>query len=178
MALARLPKSQEGTPPSMYMRHETGQSGFTLVEVMVVTGIIAIGSMLAMPAYTQWNARYQLRQATTELVSNLTLARMAAMNRNTPVNVALAVIACPPATSNCGHISVTSGALPAATIMPREITGFAGGPVQFSPLGLLVGGGANQLVALQAQTNTGLMTYSAVVTPAGKVNWCAKGTCP
>jgi Tfp pilus assembly protein FimT len=144
---------------------------------MIVVAIIAIGVALAVPAYLQWVARYELRQSTTELASTLTLARMAAKNSNAPVAVQLSVITCPPATSDCGHVSIASGALKAPTVLPGKITGFTGGPVQFTPLGLLVGG-ANQVITVQAQTSSGLMTYSAVVMPSGKVSWCAKAMCP
>jgi Tfp pilus assembly protein FimT len=147
------------------------------MEVMIVTAIIGVGSAMAVPAYLQWVARYELRQATTELASNLTLARMAAKNRNAPVAVALAVITCPPATNDCGRVSVASGALAAPTVLPGKITGFTGGPVQFTPLGLLVGG-ANQVISIQAQTSSGVVSYSTVVTPSGKVSWCAMATCP
>jgi type IV fimbrial biogenesis protein FimT len=153
------------------------KAGFTLIEVMVTSAIIAIGAVLAVPAYLQWIAGYELRQATTELASTLTLARMTAKNRNAPVAVQLSVITCPPATSDCGHVSVVSGALAAPTVLPGRITGFTGGPVQFTPLGLLVGG-VNQVISVQAQTSNGTVSYSTVVMPSGKVSWCAKATCP
>ena len=57
--------------------------GFTLIEMMIAVAIIGIGSAIAVPSYLQWNARSQLRQATSELQSNLVQARMVAKNRNT-----------------------------------------------------------------------------------------------
>jgi Tfp pilus assembly protein FimT len=144
---------------------------------MVTSAIIGIGAALAVPAYLQWVAGYELRQATSELASNLTLARMAAKNRNTPVAVQLSVITCPPATGDCGHVSVASGALATPAVFSSRITGFTGGPVQFTPLGLLVGG-VNQVLTLRAQAGSGVLTYSTVVMPSGKVSWCAKATCP
>ena len=140
---------------------------------MTVAAIITIGAALAVPSYQQWISRYQLKQATTEIHSELSLSRMAAMNRNTTVTAALAVVG--------GRVTATftdgNGAqvMPPAT-MQNQVTLVAGGPVQFNSFGLRVGGGAvNQTVTI---TNSQGLTYSIAVTPAGKVSWCPKATCP
>ena len=69
-----------------------GQRGFTLIEVMIGVAIVGILAMVAIPNYSQWNARYQLKQGTTELAGSLNLARMAAMNRNLAVTATLALV--------------------------------------------------------------------------------------
>lgn len=142
------------------------QQGFTLIEVMIVCSIIAIMTMVAAPAYVQWKARYQMRQATTELAGNISLARMAAMNRNAAVTVNLALIA--------GKVNVAFGGVFPPVTMPDKITGVTGGPLQFTQRGLLAATG-NQTVTLTSDQGS---TYSVVVTPAGKVNWCPKASCP
>jgi prepilin-type N-terminal cleavage/methylation domain-containing protein len=150
-----------------------GQAGFTLIEMMTVTTIIAVGTALAIPTYTQWNAQYQLKQATTEVNSELSLSRMAAMNRNTTVTVALAVVG--------GRVTVTFTDGSGAQVIPPHtmlnlVTGVGGGPIQFNSLGLRVGGGAgNQIITL---TNSQGLTYSIRVTPAGRVGWCPQPSCP
>lgn len=151
----------------------SAEAGFTLMELMTVAAIITIGTALAVPSYQQWIARYQLKQAATEINSGLSLSRMAAMNRNTTVAVALAVVG--------GKVTATftdgAGAqvMPPAT-MQHQVTGVAGGPVQFNSLGLRVGGGAgNQTVTV---TNIQGLIYSVRITPAGKVNWCPQAACP
>lgn len=144
----------------------TGQHGFTLVEVMIVCSIIAIMSMVVAPALVQWNARYQMRQATTELAGSISLARMAALNRNAAVTVTLAMVA--------GKVNVAFGGVFPPVTMPDKITGVTGGPLQFTQRGLL-SATANQTVTLTSNQGS---TYSVVVTPAGKVNWCPKASCP
>lgn len=69
----------------MRKRNKTSQTGFTFIEIMIVVAIIGIGSAIAVPAYNQWTVRYELRQAIVEIASNLTMARMAARNRNTTI---------------------------------------------------------------------------------------------
>ena len=61
------------------------ESGFSLIEVMIVAAIIGLMAALIVPAYIQWIARYELRQGIVEIASTLTMARMSARNRNIAV---------------------------------------------------------------------------------------------
>lgn len=143
-------------------------AGFTLVEVMTVSAVISVLTMVALPAYQQWNSRYQLRQATEEVAGNLKLARMAAMSRGTNVVVTLAVV------GDRGTLS-TGGVFPPVTLSDG-VTGLTATTVTFSQLGLRAGGGAgNQLVQLTSKSGT---VYSVLVTPSGKINWCKTASCP
>ena len=145
-----------------------GTNGFTLVEVMTVSAVISILTVIAMPAYQQWNARYQLRQATEEVAGNLKLARMAAMSRGTNVVVTLALV------GGKGNLS-TGGVFPPITLSEGVVT-LTPTTVTFSQLGLRAGGGGgNQLIQLTSNTGT---TYSVVVTPSGKINSCKTASCP
>ena len=142
--------------------------GFTLVEVMTVSAVISILTMVAMPAYQQWNSRFQLRQATEEVAGNLKLARMAAMSRGSTVAVTLAVV------GGKGTLSA-GGVLPPVTLSDG-VTGLTATTVTFSQLGLRVGGGAgNQLIQLTSKLGT---VYSVVITPSGKINSCKTASCP
>jgi prepilin-type N-terminal cleavage/methylation domain-containing protein len=143
-------------------------NGFTLVEVMTVSAVISILTMVAMPAYQQWNARYQLRQATEEVAGNLKLARMAAMSRGTNVVVTLALVG--------GKANLSTGGVFPPITLSDGVTGLTPTTVTFSQLGLRVGGGAgNQLIQLTSKLGT---VYSVLVTPSGKTNWCKTASCP
>lgn len=167
MALAHLAVAM-----CVYRHHQRasvvpGQKGFTLIEVMIAVAIVGILAMVAVPNYLQWNARYQLKQATTELAGSLSLARMAAMNRNLAVTVTLALVS--------GRVNVGFGGALAPIVLPQTVVGFTGGPtIQFTQQGLS-GSAADVPLTLTSQQGT---TYSMVVTPAGKVNWCAQAMCP
>jgi prepilin-type N-terminal cleavage/methylation domain-containing protein len=64
---------------SILMSQNQATGGFTLVEVMMVSAIVALTATVAVPAYLQWNSKNQLRQGMTELHRSLNLARVAAM---------------------------------------------------------------------------------------------------
>lgn len=172
------------------------ESGFTLIEMMIAVAIIGIGLAIAVPSYFQWNVRYQLRQASSELQSSLLQARMSAKNRNTAMTATFLKAA-------DGTYSASFGPAVAPMSFPRSVTGgsiilvtgvgpppttavtdFASsgpgtlGTIQFSQQGLRIAGGVgNQMVTLQSADGT---TYSVVVAPSGKINWCKNLmlTCP
>ncbi len=151
---------------------------------MAVVGIIAIATALAVPSFTTWIARSQLKEALLELHGNLNLARMMAMNRNTTMTVTLAMVNSrvtatftdPTATSALCLANRTVCAMPTQT-MPGQVTGFGGtSQVQFNSLGLRVGGGtAVQTIQL---TNSNNVTFEIQVAAAGKSRWCTASPCP
>ncbi|MES2936534.1 MAG: GspH/FimT family pseudopilin [Pseudomonadota bacterium] len=64
--------------------------GVTLVELMVVMAIAAIGAKLAAPGISQMMANYKVRGAAEAIISGLNFARGEAVRRNTPVSFGLA----------------------------------------------------------------------------------------
>jgi type IV fimbrial biogenesis protein FimT len=148
------------------------ESGFTLVEVMIVCAIIGIASALAIPNYLVWKAQHDLREAVSEFSSELTLSRVVAMNRNRQATVTIQLI------GGLINVSGTAGGAQifAAQTLNGSVTGLPGGTtnVAFSSLGLSTAA-ANQVI--QIANTTGLV-YSVSVLPSGKVTWCAKDTCP
>lgn len=151
------------------------EGGFTLMEIMIVVAIIGLTSALAVPNYLVWHAKYQLRQAATEIQNQLSVARISAMSRNSVVNVSLVL--------NSGKVQISAGDASGASVIPLtqmmdSVTGLIPAPttVAFSPLGIRSGGGAgNQQISIS--NNQGL-SYSVRVTPRGKVSWCPAATCP
>ena len=70
--------------------HRRRESGFTIVEAMIVVAILAILAGMAAPSFTGLVVAQQLKSAGYDLSSSLTLARSEALTRN--VNVALAPV--------------------------------------------------------------------------------------
>ena len=150
------------------------ESGFSLIELMIVVAIIGIASALAIPNYVEWKAQHDLRVAVSEFSSNLTLARVVAMNRNRQATVTIQV-------GGGGLINVngaTTGAIPifSPQTLHSNVTGLPGGTtnVMFSSMGLSAAA-ANQVIQL---VNTRGLVYSVSVMPSGKVTWCPNSTCP
>ncbi len=57
------------------------KNGFTLVELMVAIGVIAIVLILSVPAVSNWMPNYRLKKAATDLHSNFQKAKMTAIKR-------------------------------------------------------------------------------------------------
>ena len=66
------------------------QSGFTLVEVLVVIGLIAVISAFAVPTFINWLPDYRLRSAAHDLLSNFQKAKLEAVKRNLRCGVVFA----------------------------------------------------------------------------------------
>jgi type IV fimbrial biogenesis protein FimT len=155
------------------------QAGFTLIELMITVAILTIGVSLAIPDFLRWYGQSQLRQATTEIATQLTLARMAGMNRNRSVDVTVQT------SGGAVHISGVASSSGVAVIkdksFPTRVTSVVGSPVtvSFSSMGVRTSGGTG------AQTigvcDTYGRQYSVTIIPSGKVNWSpnSSGTpCP
>jgi type IV fimbrial biogenesis protein FimT len=161
---------QNRTDDMLGMKHS--ESGFTLIEVMIVCAIIGITSALAIPNYLQWKTQHDLREAVSEFAGNLNLARVVAMNRNRQATVTIQLA------GGLINVSGTAGGTPifGAQTLNSSVTGLPSGTtnVSFSSMGLSTAA-ANQLIPI---VNTSGLIYSVSVMPSGKVTWCAKSTCP
>jgi prepilin-type N-terminal cleavage/methylation domain-containing protein len=58
------------------------KKGVTLLELIVVMAIIAIGAVLTVPNLGPWMANYRLRGATRDVTSTLRVAQMRAVSNN------------------------------------------------------------------------------------------------
>lgn len=151
--------------------------GFTLIELMIAVAILTIGVSLAIPEFLRWHTQSRLRQATSEIATQLVLARMAAMNRNRNVDVTVQVVG--------GLVHLSAAASGASVIkditFPTQVPSIVGSPVtvSFSSLGIKTSGGTGtQLIGV---CDTYKRQYSVSVIPSGKVNWSVNPTgnpCP
>ena len=143
------------------------ETGFTLIELMVTVAIVSIAVLLGLPEYRQWQAASNLREATSEVATQLTLARMAAMNRNRSVDVTV---------QNSGYAArVSAVASSGASIFDEAVqsggTSLVASPVtvSFSSMGLRTSAGTG--VQTIGVCNSYKLQYTVTIVPAGKVNW-------
>lgn len=159
-------------------RLRVSQAGFTLIETMIVVAIIGVSVALAIPNFTQWYAQTQLRQTTAEIASQLTLARMAGMNRNRSMDVTV---------MNAGGVVSLSvapssgGAVINSASFPTHVKSVIGSPVtvSFSSMGVRTSGGTG--VQTIGVCDTYGRQYSITIIASGKVNWSPNssgGPCP
>lgn len=100
------------------------QSAFTIIEVLFVSAVLTILSMVALRSMLEFNEQRKLRTAAVELSGFLTVARAAANAGNGPCTIQLA-------TADGGTFSADSAsedsACPAGTIPPAlHLGGLAG----------------------------------------------------
>jgi prepilin-type N-terminal cleavage/methylation domain-containing protein len=154
-------------------------NGFTLIELMIAVAILTIAASLAMPEFLRWNAQSRLRQATSEIATQLVLARMAAMNRNRAVDVTVQT------TAGVVHMSAVAPSAGVFVIndkaFPIQVSSVIGSPVtvSFSSLGIRTSGGTGtQSIGV---CDIYKRQYSVTIIPSGKVNWSVNPTgtpCP
>lgn len=58
------------------------QKGVTLLELIIVMVIIAIGATLMAPGISSWMPHYRLRSATRDIASTMRIAQMKAISNN------------------------------------------------------------------------------------------------
>jgi prepilin-type N-terminal cleavage/methylation domain-containing protein len=171
-------------------RHKTrlasSETGFTLIEMLIVVAIMGIAVLIALPNYLVWQSRSELRQAVTEVQNQLLLARMAALSRNTPVTVAISIV-------NGAVLTTTTNAatgvqmLASSSRVPHVVdlkvgpsaawTSAATANVSFNSMGMRSGGPGPTLNQELAMVNDKGVQFAMKVTPRGIVNWCQDSVC-
>jgi type IV fimbrial biogenesis protein FimT len=116
-------------------------SGFTLIELMIVTVIFAIGASLAAPSFATLLANYRVRSSSEAILNGLYLARAEAIRRNTPVSFTLnaagsgwTVAQVAPATAlQVRPDNESAGVISASSTASRVVTFLSNGLVDTTP---------------------------------------------
>ena len=110
------------------------KKGATLIELIVVFVIIAIGATLAVPGISAWMPKYRLRSATRDIVSTMRDAQMKAITNNIAYQVDFNVGAnCYVLQHNSGGIILDGAVQTAPSGITVNIAGLPGGTATFNP---------------------------------------------
>jgi general secretion pathway protein H len=121
------------------------QKGVTLLELIVVMIIIAIGATLMAPGISSWMPHYRLRSATRDIVSTMRVAQMKAISNNLTHEVFFD----PPNRSyrlqytTTGGVTILDGDLQVLSNGFQLNTTFAGNIATFRPDSTITSGSVN-----------------------------------
>lgn len=172
------------------MRIKTGQSGFTLIELMVVIAITSILAGIALYSYFQSRPARTLRSATRDVYSVMMQAKIEALQRGESVAVWFDIAnnaytmfrdnGAGGGTPSNGVQDGTEPTLLPATSLPALVTfdpafsgdgvSFTGDVLIFSSRGLPVNpGGGLGAGTVQLQTSNSAVPQSVFVSTAGRI---------
>ncbi len=160
---------------------KTRRGGFTLLEILIVVGIVGVITMLAVTAFEGFNEKYRVEGETKQLFADLMDARGRAMQRNRAFFVRITTNGyrtyedSSPAPDGNGVFDSTSDALVANVTVRHAITTVlaGGGDITFNRNGIANDNGIIRF-ASTTQADYDCITVQATRIKMGQFNG---GTC-
>ncbi len=143
------------------------RSAFTVVELIMVMGIIAIMAAVVFPNFKTWMTEYELRSAARDVFSSMQKAKMVAIQSNTSVSFSFTSSTGSPCQGGSYTFTDSSGKLVASNTFGHGIclSTTAGYPNGFRANGLPLGTFGGVVLSHPAVSKT----YSITQTVAGGI---------
>ena len=153
------------------------QSGFTLLEAMLVVGLVAVLAMWGVPNFGRYTAKTQVNNAISQVAGSIKMARSQAMATGRQINLCGLMRDGSGNYSDCsgtpnnwstGWGVVTSDGTTSTVLQVYEVTGelqiTASGNVVVAPNGMRVGGTGGAIAITVSPTNFSDGTLNQSVT--------------
>ena len=132
----------------LMLGNQSKQSGFNLIELMIVVSVIIVLAALAVPSYRAMIQNNRIRNAAESIQNGIQLARAEAVNRNAPVqfdlrgnNSAWTVCTSPVPVDTCpdpdDDTTIQSRSKGDGSSADITVTPSVAGPYVFNSLGVL-----------------------------------------
>lgn len=139
-----------------------GWRGFSLVELLIVTALIAMMALIAAPWFVKLHRRNQIKSAASEIQTTLLAARMKAVRLNQPVSVVISSVT-PPLTFQTvepNPPAATPTPVPRVLALPADAAQFVATPG--APGGAITFGGDGRLANFAVPTPAVLIVEGPV----------------
>ena len=161
-------------------RHASSEGGFSLVELIIVVGLIAVMAAVGLPAIGRYFRNYQIRSAAREVAAEIQTARTKAIMKN--VNWGVLFVTLSPTTYRVvieddpeNPSSPTLNVMDPVRTLPGDVTfgtaGATNGAVRFTRMGIACDPGSDTVLCPDAGIGADFVRYVTGTDATAGTGW-------